>query len=109
MYCVNNTYGMNKCDIHDAHHEPDCLNNPGFDNPDRPDFCDEPWCYVDAETCGNSSHIAYLTSVLLTTGGTPPSYSYTACGGDASSWLDILVVEGLRGKTLRAGIPTVGK
>jgi len=98
---------MHQCTTHDATFDPDCFNNPVVGDANRPAYCDEPWRYVDAEKCGNSSHVSYRSEILISGGGAPPSYSYTACGGDASSWLDTLVAEGLRGKVLKAGIPAI--
>ena len=56
------------------------------------------------DICRNDTHLSYETNVLVTVGGEKPSYSYSACGGDASGRLDNVVTERLRGRTLRAGI-----
>lgn len=100
--CYPSDYGMKTCAVHDNTTDPACTSVA--DGEDRPAYCDEPWCYVDSSKCKDSIHLAYRTDLMLTKGGTPPTYSYSACGGDASQWRDPLVRDGLKGKTLKAGI-----
>ncbi|GMI42662.1 hypothetical protein TrCOL_g2893 [Triparma columacea] len=100
--CYPSDYGMKTCAVHDNTTDPACTSVA--DGEDRPAYCDEPWCYVDSSKCKDSIHQAYRTDLMLTKGGTPPTYSYSACGGDASQWRDPLVRDGLKGKTLKAGI-----
>lgn len=106
MTCFNGSYGIGSCKAWDGMFEPECVNDPA-PSLTRPSYCDEPWCYVDKEACSNSTHLAQVTDILVVTGPNPPTYSYTACGGDPGQWQDEKVMKGLIGKTLRAGISKI--
>jgi hypothetical protein len=60
---------------------------------------------VDADACGSSIHETYSTDLLITSGGTPPIYSYSTCGGDVSAWKDTLVADALKNNVLKVAFP----
>merc|ERR1712048_959612 len=86
-------YGSGKCATWDAGVANCNSSSPGL-------WCEEPWCYVDAEIC-HMSKVPYMKS----------SYhenlflSYGTCHGDASKWIDQPIADALSGKVLRAAVP----
>ena len=69
-------YGTNACETHDAGRQPYCS------KADPPEWCADPWCYVDEATCSNP----VLSSSYFP--GADLKYSYRTCGSQNSfdSW-----------------------
>jgi hypothetical protein len=102
--CFPPTYGMGSCANWDALHHPACLSDPSPSDT-RPLYCDEPWCYVDLESCYPASSASVFATDGVVGAATSAFYSYETCGGDSSKWRESLVQDTIKGKTLRVGIP----
>jgi hypothetical protein len=66
-------YGINACEAHDAGRQPYCS------KADPPEWCADPWCYVDEATC---SYRPLLSSSYFP--GADLKYSYRTCGSQNS-------------------------
>ena len=74
-YDYASTYGLNKCDAHDATLAPYCSVGTGRS---PPEWCADSWCYVDATNCED----LVLTNSVFFPG---LKYSYSTCG-DANTF-----------------------
>ena len=92
--CYPSSYGASVCATHDIGLAPYC------DVAQPPDFCFEPWCYVDPEQC-HSSVVPYEAS----SNGAGLYFSYETCGGDPTSWRQSELRDSLRFKVLRVAVP----
>eukprot|EP01051_Picozoa_sp_SAG22_P018434 SAG22_NODE_3102_length_1939_cov_2.677174_1_plen_584_part_10 len=77
-------YGRGACAQWDAALPPDCAHTNGTALLDSPDWCRQPWCYVDPESCDQAD--VTLTGFFA---GISLHYSYSTCSGTNkfSSWL----------------------
>lgn len=79
--CVNASYGSTVCQSWD-------IDTPICQGPNAPDYCLQPWCYVDATQCRRATAVSpprYTKSAFFPS--IPNLYfSYETCGGAREDW-----------------------
>lgn len=94
-HCFPLEYGMT-CATHDVNRGPFC------NGKNRPEFCGEPFCYVDHEKCKLSGKSSFVQSKFF-----PHLYfSYSTCGA-TDMFEEFFAVNSLSGQTLRVGVPAI--
>ena len=83
----------------------DTLQLDGCDGIDPPLYCSSPWCFVDPATCrGHESQPVAALAKLAVNISDIPYYSYTTCGAlDRYARPDIMMNK-IRGKTMRMSV-----
>ena len=97
-YCYPTSYGTT-CGAHDMGLDPFCNDS----NPENLiPFCNAPFCYVDPSKCNHSENSTYARSSYF------PNlfYSYNTCGAH-DYWNQFLIVDQLKGQTLKVGVPAL--
>lgn len=92
--CYPVTYGSDVCDTHDNQVDPRCSSSEII----PPDFCDEPFCYIDNNACKLSTEIFFGSRVF-----DGLYYSYSRCNSTKLN-LFIAPTEGIH---LEATVPTI--
>ena len=96
-------YGLRTCRSWDAGLKPYCQDSGDDDDDDDDElYCGREWCYVNATIC-RASNISYYQSSFL---GCNFYYSYHTCR-ESGDFVDHDIVNGLQGKTLTVGIPSL--
>lgn len=113
--CVPITHGTS-CKTHDFTNDPRCVggDDQSYDDLNvsnspvkgqiAPGYCFKQWCYVDKETCKDSSELFYQSDLI-----SDPSlfYSYSTCNSTAHSWLSFQTTESLQNKVVHVTIPVI--
>ena len=86
-FCAAHDEGLGACDEAAPRHE------------DKPAWCGESWCYVDAAACAASD-----VSFMARGSRLSIAYSYETCGGDERVWTAGTAATALSGKTLKLAV-----
>lgn len=94
-HCYPIDYGIG-CRAHDKNNAPFCNGEV------PPEFCDQPFCYVDPHECKHSGNSSFVQSKFF------PHlfYSFSTCGA-SGKFEEHMVIDSLRGQTLRVGVPAI--
>eukprot|EP00947_MAST-08B_sp_MAST-8B-sp1_P006223 g6223.t1 len=82
VYPVDGSWGADSCERWDKNLPPFCGDANGQPLEEPPAWCEDRWCFVDANACNRSNSISGYFP------GTALSYSYDTCGTGVNSWTD---------------------
>ncbi|EJK48816.1 hypothetical protein THAOC_32354 [Thalassiosira oceanica] len=104
--CVPFDYGSGACRRHDLLHSHSCALGNETDEV-LEDYCFQPWCYVDLDTCKLSEEQMYRSFYFSHESEVDLFYSYGTCNGTADDWLKVEEQKkAFGGIDLVANIPT---
>ena len=86
--CVPFNYGSGSCRRHDLLHLQDCALGNETDEV-LEDYCFQPWCFVDLDTCKLSEEKIYRSFYFSHESEVDLFYSYSTCNGTADAWLEV--------------------
>lgn len=104
--CVPFDYGSGACRRHDLLHFQGCALGNETDEV-LEDYCFQPWCFVDLDTCKLSEEQMYRSFYFSHESDVDLFYSYSTCNGTADDWLKVEEQQrALGGIDLVVNVPT---
>jgi hypothetical protein len=103
--CYPPSHGSQYCEAHDMIADPLC-SSPSENKNNPPAYCQEKWCYVDAQKCQKSYEL-YHKSVFPPFREEHLFYSYSTCNSSNDAFEEYSTFDGIAGETLIVNIPEI--